>query len=148
MKSFIAELKEMFPEASDSDFEVLVWNVTGFPFVKDEEALRQLQEAIDASDGTVDGVIAYAETEIEKEWDKVKEDYARELEKENWIDITKDCRIDNPQEWGAEGIYGFIVYYNENVVIQFSDEWEDVKDGYRILINPDGYFGFRIEKRI
>jgi len=82
------------------------------------------------------------------------EQFKREICKEGekkyktgeWVDITMDCTIKGPLEWGAEGVYGFNVYYKGKNIVCFSNGWEDAKEGFRLLENPDTYYGFRIEK--
>jgi len=58
-------VQKYYPKLSDEQHGALLFNATCFPFGNPEDVERQLKELVEKTDGTLDGALAFADTEME-----------------------------------------------------------------------------------
>lgn len=67
MTTFDTFRRGILPRASAEDVNRLLWNCTPYPFAGDVRKLRRsMRECLRGGGGTVDGAIAYAESELDR----------------------------------------------------------------------------------
>ena len=75
----LAAIKKYYPDLPESDYGELLISATAFPFGHGETVERQLKETSEATDGSLEQAIGYAEMKMDEEYKKYK---ANQLEAE------------------------------------------------------------------
>jgi hypothetical protein len=71
-------VKRYYPDLPESDYGTLLLGATAFPFGGPDIIEKQLAEVLAASDGTLDGALAYAEREMDKAMAEGREQAGKE----------------------------------------------------------------------